>query len=82
MNQRANEIKLNDEQFEQLQTLYIQTVVDSMNVEELEQYVTNDMEDYCNSLTEKELISEIEYKLSDVELNEFVTEIKRGNWYD
>mgnify|MGYP001426349570 FL=1 len=79
MNQRANEIKLNDEQFEQLQTLYIQTVVDSMNVEELEQYVTNDMEDYCNSLTEKELISEIEYKLSDVELNEFVTEIKRGN---
>ena len=53
MNQRANEIKLNDEQFEQLQTLYIQTVVDSMNVEELEQYVTNDMEDYCNSLTEK-----------------------------
>ena len=79
MNQRANEIKLNDEQFEQLQTLYIQTVVDSMNVEELEEYVTNDMEDYCNSLTEKELISEIEYKLSDVELNEFVTEIKRGN---
>jgi len=79
MNQRANEIKLNDEQFEQLQTLYIQTVVDSMNVEELEQYVTNDMEDYCNSLTEKELISEIEYKLSDVELNEFVTEIQRGN---
>ena len=79
MNQRANEIKLNDEQFEQLQTLYIQTVVDSMNVEELEEYVTNDMEDYCNSLTEKELISEIEYKLSDVELNEFVTEIQRGN---
>ena len=79
MNQRANEIKLNDEQFEQLQTLYIQTVVDSMRVEELEEYVTNDMEDYCNSLTEKELISEIEYKLSDVELNQFVTEIKRGN---
>tara|TARA_B100001079_G_scaffold263092_1_gene265905 strand:+ start:108 stop:347 length:240 start_codon:yes stop_codon:yes gene_type:complete len=79
MNQRANEIKLNDEQFEQLQTLYIQTVVDSMKVEELEEYVTNDMEDYCNSLTEKELISEIEYKLSDVELNEFVTEIQRGN---
>ena len=79
MNQRANEIKLNDEQFEQLQTLYIQTVVDSMKVEELEEYVTNDMEDYCNSLTEKELISEIEYKLSDVELNQFVTEIKRGN---
>ena len=79
MNQRANEIKLNDEQFEQLQRLYVKTVVDSMNVEELEQYVTNDMEDYCNSLTEKELISEMEYKLSDVELNEFVTEIQRGN---
>ena len=79
MNQRANEIKLNDEQFEQLQTLYIQTIVDSMKVEELEQYVINDMEDYCNSLTEKELIEDIKYTLSDVELNEFITEIKRGN---
>ena len=79
MNQRANEIKLNDEQFEQLQRLYVKTVVDSMSTKDLVKYVTNDMEDYCNSLTEKELISEIEYKLSDVELNDFVTEIKRGN---
>ena len=41
MNKRANEITLNDEQFEQLKERYIHTIVDSMNVEELEQYVLN-----------------------------------------
>ena len=79
MNQRANEIKLNDEQFEQLQRLYVKTVVDSMNVEELEEYVRNDLEDVCNTRSNEELIEDIKYTLSDVELDEFVTEIQRGN---
>ena len=79
MNQRANEIKLNDEQFEQLQTLYIQTVVDSMSTKDLVRYVTNDMEDFCNTLSNEELIQEIEYTLNEEDLQEFVTEIQRGN---
>ena len=79
MNQRANEIKLNDKQFEQLQRLYVKTVVDSMNVEELEEYVRNDLEDVCNTRSNEELIEDIKYTLSDVELDEFVTEIQRGN---
>ena len=79
MNQRANEIKLNDEQFEQLQTLYIQTVVDSMSTKDLVRYVTNDMEDFCNTLSNEELIQEIEYTLNEEDLQEFITEIKRGN---
>ena len=59
MNKRANEITLNDEQFEQLKTMYITTIVESMNVEELEQYVLHDMEDFCDKLTEHDLINDV-----------------------
>ena len=76
MNQSINERNLNDEQFEQLKTMYITTIVESMNVEELEQYVLNDMEDFCDKLTEHDLINEIKYTLDDEMLDEFITEIK------
>ena len=76
MNQRANEHTLNKEQFEQLQTLYIETIVDSMSVEDLQVYVTNDMADFCNKLTEHDLINEINYTLDEEMLDEFVTTIK------
>ena len=76
MNQTANEITLNDEQFEQLKERYIHTIVDSMNVEELEQYVLNDMEDFCDKLSESELINEIKYTLDEEMLEEFITTIK------
>ena len=79
MNKRANEITLNDEQFEQLKERYIHTIVDSMNVEELEQYVLHDMEDFCDKLTEKQLIEEIEYTLSKEDLQEFITDIKNDS---
>ena len=79
MNQSINESNLNDEQFEQLQKMYITTIVESMNVEELEQYVLNDMEDFCNKLTEKELINEIKYTLDDEMLEEFITTIKEDS---
>ena len=79
MNQSINERNLNDEQFEQLQKMYITTIVESMNVEELEQYVLNDMEDFCNKLTEKELINEIKYTLDDEMLDEFITTIKNDS---
>ena len=77
MNKRANEITLNDEQFEQLKERYIHTIVDSMNVEELEQYVLNDMEDFCDKLTEHDLINEIKYTLDEEMLQEFITTIKK-----
>ena len=76
MNQSINESNLNDEQFEQLKTMYITTIVESMNVEELEQYVLNDMEDFCDKLTEHDLINEIKYTLDDEMLEEFVKQIK------
>ena len=61
MNQRATENNLNKEEFEQLKEVYVSTIVDSMSMEDLQQYVTNDMEDFCNNLSESELINEINY---------------------
>ena len=76
MNKRATEYTLNKEQFEQLQTLYIETIVDSMSMEDLQVYVTNDMADFCNELTEHDLIEEIKYTLDETMLEEFITTIK------
>ena len=76
MNKSMNENNLNAEQFEQLQTLYIETIVDSMSMEDLQVYVTNDMEDFCNELTEHDLIEEIKYTLDETMLEEFITTIK------
>ena len=76
MNQRATEYDLNDAQFEQLKTMYINTIVESMSVAELEQYVLHDMEDFCDTLTENELINEVKYTLDDEMLEEFVKQIK------
>ena len=76
MNKRATEHTLNKEQFEQLQTLYIDTIVDSMNVEDLQQYVTNDMYNFVDKLSEFEVYEEIKYTLDDEMLEEFITTIK------
>ena len=79
MNQRATEYTLNKEEFEQLLDMYIDTIIDSMNVEDLQQYVRNDMNDFLYKLTEHELINEISYTLDDEMLDEFITTIKEDS---
>ena len=76
MNKSINESDLNAEQFEQLQTLYVDTLVDSMSVEDLQVYVNDDMIRYCNDLTNRDLIEEIKYTLDEEMLEEFVKQIK------
>ena len=76
MNQSINESDLNASQFEQLKTLYVETIVDSMSVEDLQVYVTNDMEDFVDKLTFNEVINEIKYTLDESMLDEFITTIK------
>ena len=76
MNQSINESDLNAEQFEQLQTLYVDALVDSMSVEDLQVYVNDDMTRYCNELTNRDLIEEIKYTMSEEDLQEFVKQIK------
>ena len=76
MNQRANERNLNAEQFEQLKTGYVNTIVDSMSSKDLYAYVYDDMTDFVNKLTEHDLINEVKYTLDDEMLDEFVKQIK------
>ena len=76
MNKRATENNLNNVQFEQLKEMYIERIVDSMSLEDLVQYVTNDMADFLNKLSESGVYDEIEYTLSEEDLQEFITTIK------
>ena len=76
MNKRAIENNLNDEQFEQLKTMYINTIVESMSTKDLMQYVASDMEDFMDKLSESGVYNEIEYNLDEETLQEFITTIK------
>ena len=76
MNKRATEYNLNREQFEQLLDAYIDTIIDSMSMEDFRQYVRNDMNDYLYKCSESEVINEISYTLDDQMLDEFITTIK------
>ena len=77
MNQRATEYDLNEQQFEQLRTAYVNTIVDSMSNKDLYEYVVNDMTDFVNKLTEHDLIEEIKYTLDEEFLDEMITTIKQ-----
>ena len=78
MNKRANEHTLNKKEFEQLLDMYIDTFVDSMGMEDLQQYVRNDMNDFLYKCSESEVINEIKYTLDEEMLEEFIKQIK-GN---
>ena len=79
MNQRATESNLNKEELEQLIDKYITTVVDSMSMEDFQQYVRNDMNDFIYKCSESEVINEIKYTLDDEMLEEFITTIKEDS---
>ena len=76
MNQRATEHTLNKEQFERLLDLYIETIIDSMSLEDFQQYVRDDMNDFLYKCSESEVINEIKYTLDEQMLEEFVKQIK------
>ena len=76
MNQRATENNLNREEFEQLKEAYVSTIVDSMSMKDLVQYVSNDMQDFLDKLSESDVINEIKYTLDEEMLDEFITTIK------
>ena len=76
MNQRATEYTLNKEQFEQLKEVYVSTIVDSMSVEDLLDYVKTDQYNFIDKLSEFEVYEEIKYTLDEEMLEEFITTIK------
>ena len=77
MNKRATEYDLNEQQFEQLKTGYVNTIVDSMSTKDLYEYVENDMADFVDKLTLNELIEEVKYTLDEEFLDEMITTIKQ-----
>jgi len=81
MNKRATETNLNKEEFEQLKEAYVSTIVDSMSMKDLVQYVSNDMQDFLDKLSESDVINEIKYTLDEDFLDEMlltITENRRG----
>ena len=81
MNQRATEHTLNKEQFEQLKTAYVNTIVDSMSMEDLVDYVKTDYYNCVDKLTEHDLIEDIKYTLDEDFLDEMlltITENRKG----
>ena len=76
MNKSINERELSAEQFEQLKTGYVNTIVDSMSNKDLYQYVLNDMDNFVDKLTQTDLIEEIKYTLDEEFLDEMITTIK------
>ena len=76
MNKRATEYTLNKEQFEQLKTMYVDTIVDSMSTKDLYEYVANDTYNFIDKLTYNEVIEEIKYTLDEEFLEEFIKQIK------
>ena len=76
MNQTANESGLNREQFKQLKEAYVDTIVDSMSVEDLQDYVKTDQYNFIDKLSEFEVYEEIKYTLDEEMLEEFITTIK------
>ena len=79
MNQRLTEYNLNSNELEQLIDKYVTTIVDSMSMEDFQQYVRNDMWDYLSDATFSGVLNEIKYTLDDEMLEEFITEIKNDS---
>ena len=76
MNKRATEYDLNDQQFERLMDLYIETIVDSMSTEDFRQFVIGTYEDDLSNYTLNRLLEEIKWTLDEEMLEEFVKQIK------
>ena len=79
MNQRLTEYNLNSNELEQLIDKYITTIVDSMSMEDFQQYVRNDMWDYLSNLSFSGVLEEVKYTLDDEMLEEFITTIKSNS---
>ena len=76
MNKRATENNLNKEQFEQLKEVYVSTIVDSMSMKDLVDYVKTDYYNSLDKYNEFDLFEDIKYTLDEEMLEEFITTIK------
>ena len=78
MNQRANEINLNEDQFERLKSYYIERYIDNMSMEGLKEYVANDMDLHMDKLSESDIIDDISFYFEDG-FDDIVSEVRNGD---
>ena len=76
MKERATETNLNNEEFEQLKEAYVDTIVDSMSMKDLVDYVKTDQYNFIDKLSEFEVYEEIKYTLDEEMLQDFIKQIK------
>ena len=76
MNKSINERELNASQFERLKELYVETIVDSMSMEDLLDYVKTDYYNSLDKYNEFDLFEDIKYTLDEDFLNEFIKQIR------
>ena len=78
MIKRATELNLNEDQFERLKSYYIERYVNNMSMDDLMEYVANDMDLHMDKLSESDIIDDISFYFED-HFNEIVSEVKRGD---
>ena len=78
MNKRANEINLNEDQFERLKSYYIERYIVNMSREDLMEYVANDMDLHLEKLSDLEVIDDISFYFEE-QFDEIVSEVRRGD---
>ena len=78
MNKRANEINLNEDQFERLKSYYIERYIDNMSMKDLMEYVANDMDLHLEKLSDLEVIDDISFYFEE-QFDEVVSEVRRGD---
>ena len=76
MNKSINERELNASQFERLKELYVDTIVDSMSMEDLLDYVRTDYYNSLDKYNEFDLFEDIKYTLDEEFLEEFIKQIR------
>ena len=55
-----NHIELSDNQFSALKELLVERIVDNMSVEDLVEYVTNDLDKYYDDMLDPDFLAEAE----------------------
>ena len=72
-----NKLQLNNEQFERLKSYYIDRYIDNMSMEDLKEYVANDMDLHLEKLSDIEVISDISFYFED-HFNDIMSEVREG----
>ena len=78
MNKRATELNLNEDQFERLKSYYIERYVNNMSMDDLMEYVANDMDLHMDKLSESDIIDDISFYFEDG-FNDIVSEVRNGD---